>query len=369
MISAPKWIPKSMSSSKPPMSNNTQQRSPAVERAAVVAAAKQSRTEEELPPWAQRFMRQVYELPNDRKKLRKLLRLVSKLKAKAAKACGQQTAAVCAYLDLVLLDIVDKAWQQHKEELEQSLNVAAAQSHLTSRTSHLAKQHLDARLALSGCRYLRFEAAGNLAKQVHLLFDSQGYAYTVNVAALPQPHVLGLNFGQILQQGLGLDLTDPQVRLVPQEQLQCLQAVPFEKYHAVVTSDAALSGECWAFDYWGNGASLAPAPFAKFGTGELTALLTREAVLGSLENGVWGRAMLAAAAEVGITLQVAAEKEVAVVAGAGNVGSASAWLFLQSQLAETMQQDGLQRLQQLVQAVIAAAAALLQIVQQQQQQQ
>ncbi|KAF6263371.1 hypothetical protein COO60DRAFT_1635207 [Scenedesmus sp. NREL 46B-D3] len=109
------------------------------------------------------------------------------------------------------------------------------------------------------------------------------------------------------------------------------------------------ANDCWEFDFWSNDAALAPAPFAEFRTGELTALLTREAVLGSLENGVWDRAMLAAAAEVGITLQVAAEKEVAVAAGAGN--------------------DGLQRLQQLVLAVIAAAVALLQIVQQQQQQQ
>ncbi|KAF6263331.1 hypothetical protein COO60DRAFT_1624616 [Scenedesmus sp. NREL 46B-D3] len=311
-------------------------------------------------------MRQVYELPNDRKKLRKLLRLVAKLKAKAAKACGQQTAAVYAYLDLALIDILDQEWQQHKEELEQSLDVAAAQSHLTSRTSHLAKQHLDARLALSGCRYLRFEAAGNLAKQVHLLFDSQGYAFAVNVAALPQPHVLGLNFGQILQPGLGLDLLNPQFRPEPQEKVQSLRTVPFEEYHAIITSNAALSGECWEFDFWSNDATLVPAPFAKFGTDELKALLTSEAVLGSLENGVWGRAMLAAAAEVGLTLQVPAKKEVAVVAGAGSVSSASAWLLLQSQLAETMQQGGLRQLGQLAVAVVSAAMAVLQIVQQQQ---
>ncbi|KAF6263370.1 hypothetical protein COO60DRAFT_459047 [Scenedesmus sp. NREL 46B-D3] len=311
-------------------------------------------------------MRQVPELPSGRRALLQLLISFDAVKAKAADACGEQQATVEGYLHLALVDIVYQAWQQHKEELEQSLDVAAAQGR-ASRTSHLAQQHLEARLALSGCCYLRFEAAANLAKQVHLLLDCQGFKPAINVAALPQPHVLGLNFGQILQQGLGLDLTDPQVRLVPQEQLQCLQAVPFEEYHAVVTSDAALSGECWAFDYWGNGASLAPAPFAKFGTCELTALLTREAVLGSLENGVWGRAMLAAATEVGLTLQVPAEKEVAVMAGAGSVGSASAWLFLQSQLAETMQQGGLQRMRQLALAVVAAAVAVLQVGPQQQQ--
>jgi hypothetical protein len=239
-----------------------------------------------------------------------------------------------------------------------------------SRTSHLAQQHLNGRLALCGCRYLRLEASANLAKQVHLLLDCQGFEPAINVAALPQPHTLGLNFAQMLQKDLGLDLANPQVRPVPEEQLLCLQAVPFEEYHAVVTTDAALSGECWAFDYWGNAASLMPAPFAKFGTGELTALLTKNAVLDSLENGVWGRALVAAATEVGLSLQVPAkdaQQEVAVMAGAGSVGSASAWLFLQSQLAETMQQGGLQRMRQLALAVVAACVTVLQVGQQQQQ--
>lgn len=238
-----------------------------------------------------------------------------------------------------------------------------------SRTSQLAQQHLNGRLALCGCRYLRLEASANLAKQVHLLLDCQGFEPAIKLAALPQPHTLGLNFPQLLQQGLGLDLVNPKVRAVPAEQLQCLQALPFEEYHAVVTSDAALSGECWAFDYWGNCASLAPAPFAKFGTGELAALLTQETTLASLENGVWGRALVAAATEAGLVLQVPAkeQQEVAVMAGAGSVGSASAWLFLQGQLAETMQQGGLQRMRQLALAVVAAAVTVLQVGQQQQQ--
>jgi hypothetical protein len=205
---------------------------------------------------------------------------------------------------------------------------------------------------------------------VHLLLDCQGFEPAINISALPQPHTLGLNFAQMMQHGLGLDLANPQVRPVPAEQLLCLQAVPFEAYHAAMTSDAALSGECWAFDYWGNCASLAPAPFAKFGTGELTALLTRDAVLDSLENGVWGRALVAAATEAGLSLHAPAKEEVAVMAGAGSVGSASAWLFLQSQLAETVQQGlpvGLQRMRQLALAVVAAAITVLQIGQQQQQ--
>jgi hypothetical protein len=205
---------------------------------------------------------------------------------------------------------------------------------------------------------------------VHLLFDCQGFEASIKLDALPQPHTLGLNFAQLLQQGLGLELANPQVRAIPEEQLQGLQAVPFEEYHAAVTSDAALSGECWLFDYWGNCASLAPAPFAKFGTGELAALLTPKAIMDSLENGVWGRALVAAATEVGLVLQVPAkdsQKEVAVMAGAGSVGSASAWLFLQSQLAETVQQGGLQRMRQLALAVVAAAVTVLQVGQQQQQ--
>ncbi|KAF6254474.1 hypothetical protein COO60DRAFT_1540851 [Scenedesmus sp. NREL 46B-D3] len=159
--------------------------------------------------------------------------------------------------------------------------------------------------------------------------------------------MVGLNFAQILQQGLGLDLDNPQVWTMPEERLQSMQGISADKYHSIITSDAALSGDCWIFDYWSNSASLAPAPFAKFGTCQLKALLTPEDVLGSLENGVWGRAMLAAAAEAGLTPHVPAQKKVAVTAGAGSVGGASAWLYLQAQLAETMQQDGGQKVRHL----------------------
>lgn len=98
---------------------------------AAEAAAQQSRAEDdlflELPQWAQRFMRQVPELPNGRRTLLQLLNSFEAVKAKAAEASGEQKAAVEAYLHLALVDIVSQAWQQHMEELEQSLDMTAAQ--------------------------------------------------------------------------------------------------------------------------------------------------------------------------------------------------------------------------------------------------
>ncbi|KAF6265542.1 hypothetical protein COO60DRAFT_1697805 [Scenedesmus sp. NREL 46B-D3] len=310
-----------------------------------------------------RLRRQVPELPNGTEHLNLLLRHVDKLKAQAAGASGKQKAAYEAYLNLSLVDLLADAWQQRKKMLEQSLDVTVAQGR-SSHTSHLSQKHMKARLALSGCGYLRIEAANNLAKQLHLLLDCQGFEPTIDVAALPQPHMVGLNFAQILQQGLGLDLTNPQVWIMPEERLRSMQGISADAYYSIISSDAALSGDCWIFDYWSNSASLAPAPFAKFGTCQLKVLLTPEAVLGSLENGVWGRAMLAAAAEAGLTPHVPAQKKVAVTAGAGSVGGASAWLYLQAQLAETMQQDGGQMVRHLALAAVVAAMAVLQIFQQ-----
>jgi hypothetical protein len=129
MISGPKWT---SSSKQTTTSIQPQQPSSAAEQAAVAAAAAAQRSIEEelfleLPQWAQRFMRQVPELPNGRRTLLQLLSSFEEVKAKAADTCGDQKAAVEAYLHLALIDIVSQAWQQHMEELEQSLDVAAAQ--------------------------------------------------------------------------------------------------------------------------------------------------------------------------------------------------------------------------------------------------
>jgi hypothetical protein len=129
MISSPNWTSSSRQTS---YSTQRQQQSPVQQAAqAAAAAAQQSRVEEELflqlPQWAQRFMRQVPELPNGRRTLLQLLSSFEDVKTKAADACGEQKAAVEAYLHLALVDIVSQAWQQHMEELEQSLDVTAAQ--------------------------------------------------------------------------------------------------------------------------------------------------------------------------------------------------------------------------------------------------
>jgi uncharacterized protein (DUF2267 family) len=130
MINSPKWTSSSRQTS---YITQHQQQSPAVQQAAqaAAAAAQQSRIEEELflqlPLWAQRFTRQVPELPSGRRTLLQLLSSFEDVKTKAADACGEQKAAVEAYLQLALVDIVSQAWQQHMEELEQSLDVTAAQ--------------------------------------------------------------------------------------------------------------------------------------------------------------------------------------------------------------------------------------------------
>jgi hypothetical protein len=140
MISSPNWTSGSRQTS---YSTPHQQQSPAQQAAqAAAAAAQQSRIEEELflqlPQWAQRFMRQVPELPNGRRTLLQLLSSFEDVKTKAADACGEQKAAVEAYLHLALVDIVSQAWQQHMEELEQSLDVTAAQvGSSSSRSSSL----------------------------------------------------------------------------------------------------------------------------------------------------------------------------------------------------------------------------------------
>ncbi|KAF6254472.1 hypothetical protein COO60DRAFT_317844 [Scenedesmus sp. NREL 46B-D3] len=139
--------------------------------------------------------------------------------------------------------------------------------------------------------------------------------------------MVGLKSAQILQDGIGLDLTNPQVWTMPEERLQSMQGISADTYQA-------LQSLHWHWQICFTGAT----SFAKFGTCELKALLTREAALGSLENGVLVRAMLPAAES--LSPHDPAQKKLAVTAGAGSVDSASAWLYLQAQLAEAMQQDG-----------------------------
>lgn len=216
-------------------------------------------------------------------------------------------------------------------------------------------------MALCGCRYLRISAVNELAQQVHQLLDQEGHHPDLNLAALPQPHTIGLNFSQVLQQGLGLNPESPAIRSLTEQEVQELQHLPFEAYHAKA-SLASMCGD-WEYCYWSNQASFVPAPYAKFGTKELAGLLKPEVVLSSLHNGVWGRLVMAAGRGVGLALDRhtalgAAERPEAVMAGAGSVGSASAWLFLQHKLSDP--KGGLVKMRSFALAVTAAAVAVLQ---------
>lgn len=164
----------------------------------------------------------------------------------------------------------------------------------------------------------------------------------------------------MLQQGLGLDLQSPALKTLSDHELQDLQCLSWDEYHVKAT-DHSIVGE-WQFCFWYGNASLVPAPYGKFSTGQLAALLTPEVVLGSLPNGVWGRALVAAAIEVGVVLESWAEPS-RVMAGAGHVGSASAWMFFESQVGV---QGNLQKVRQMALAVAAAAVTIVQQHQQQQ---
>jgi hypothetical protein len=169
---------------------------------------------------------------------------------------------------------------------------------------------LEARLALAGCRYLRLEAAHELARQLHVLLDDKGHCPSLNLTNLPAPHALGLPVPSLLQQGLGLDLANPAIRGGPPSAhpkrdanaAQALSGLSWDEYEAHA-SDASMCGD-WAFTYWHGDATFSPAPYGKFSTAELVALLTPAVVLTSLPNGIWGRALVTAAHEYGLRLDV-----------------------------------------------------------------
>jgi hypothetical protein len=165
-----------------------------------------------------------------------------------------------------------------------------------------AEQHkqqlLAAELALAGCRFLRLEAAHQLAKQLHLLLDDEGYCPSLNLASLPAPHALGLGVPALLREGLGLDLHNPVLRSMEGSATDSFCNLNWEEY-STVSADQSMCGD-WQFCYWVGDATWVPAPFGKFSTSELAAVLTPEVVLASLANGIWGRALINAAQEQGV---------------------------------------------------------------------
>lgn len=205
---------------------------------------------------------------------------------------------------------------------------------------------------------LTVEVGRTVLLQVHMVVDECGHQADLNLTSLPQPHTIGINFPQLLQQGLGLNLQNPAVRVLTESETQALQGLTWEDYHTQ-SMNQQLVGE-WRFCFWSGHASLVPAPYGKFSTEELAALLTPELVLSSLPNGVWGRALVAAAIEVGVVLDCWAEPT-RVMQGAGHVGSASAWMFFESQFGV---QDNMQKVRQLALAVAATAVTVMQQQQQ-----
>lgn len=180
------------------------------------------------------------------------------------------------------------------------------------------QQQLKAELALSGCRFLRLQGAEQLAKQLHILLDAEGYSPTLDLSALPAPHALGLRVPQLLRQGLGLDLQNPAIRVATGDDSYC--NLNWDEY-STLSADQSMCGD-WQFCYWVGDATWVPAPFGKFSTSELAAVLTPEVVLASLCNGIWGRALLAAAQEQGMPVgtpqqqaAAAAQQQLSVAAG------------------------------------------------------
>lgn len=184
------------------------------------------------------------------------------------------------------------------------------------------QQQLEAELALAGCRFLRIEAVQQLAKQLHILLDDEGYCPSLNLAALPAPHALGLRVPQLLREGLGLDLQNPNIRAPKPTDSLC--NLDWEEY-TVASADQSMCGD-WQFCYWVGDATWVPAPFGKFSTQELAAVLIPEVVLASLYNGIWGRALVTAAQEQGLPVgtpaqQAAAQQQqLSAVTGAAAAG-------------------------------------------------
>lgn len=228
-------------------------------------------------------------------------------------------------------------------------------------------------MALSGCGYLRLHAVNDMAKHAHLALDGQGTSPGLDLSGLPADHTVGIDWSELLSQGLGMDVENPAVIKMTDTQLRELQHLSFEEYQ-LKQMDPTVCGE-WQYIYFGNDASLVPVPHAKFNTWQLAELLTPDLMMGSLHKGVCGRALVEAANEVGIALcapqhfhplpaqlhqqlylsaasfrprqflrhfplsvlesglKQLAGTGAAEEAGPGSVGSASVWVFLQAQLA------------------------------------
>lgn len=161
------------------------------------------------------------------------------------------------------------------------------------------RQLIHARLALAGCRYLRIETSKDLGRQLHILVDDEGYSPVLNLSNLPAPHALGLPVAQLLRQGLGVDLAHPAIR-ASHAPAATLSNLSWEDYEHV-SADTSMCGD-WLFCYWVGDATWVPAPYGKFSTPELVALLTPATILTSLANGIWGRALVTAAHEYGLSL-------------------------------------------------------------------
>lgn len=197
---------------------------------------------------------------------------------------------------------------------------------------------LQARLALSGTRYLRMDAAASLAVALHDLVDGRGTRPELNWGALPPRHALGLCLAGLLQRGLGVGAAVAAAASIAaaattsssgageEDRGAGALCVTWDEY-AATAADSSLCGD-WEFSYWRGDARHVPAPHAKFGTAALCELFTPALVLSSLEDGVWGRALVAAAADAGLVLESWGSRPAPLVEGAAAVGSASAWSYL-----------------------------------------
>jgi hypothetical protein len=174
------------------------------------------------------------------------------------------------------------------------------------------QEHLEAELALSGCRYMRIEASNQLAKQLHILLDDEGYCPSLNLSALPAPHALGLGVPQLLHEGLGINLQNPVLRTEGPSAATC--SISWDEY-TTLSADQSLCGD-WQFCYWLGDATWVPAPYGKFSTSELAALLTPDTILSSLTWGIWGRALVTAAQEQGLPVGTAQQQQAAAAAAA-----------------------------------------------------
>jgi hypothetical protein len=109
---------------------------------------------------------------------------------------------------------------------------------------------------------------------------------------------VGLNFRQLLVKGLKVgDLNNPMLRGQHQSSLECHT---WDDYY-VNASNTSLCGD-WQFCSWTGVARFEPAPYAKFSTAELMAQLEPSTIMASLTTGLWGRVLVAAGMQVGISL-------------------------------------------------------------------